>query len=324
MKLFLFDVRELMSGSQYILQPGDAGIGIHLKEDNQTISTEPGIPEHHIISSKNIVTFGIPRLLKQDQRNSMMSVASQVYNFIVQNPDWYPNYVYRPVFDVSIDDAIALALMNKQHRQKLLLSGTKLMALLSELNEWVANKYNFVKIPIPRLLNYLLKIQQYPFYDYPGKSRIELCEMSLLDLTEAIMKDFDNIEPVIREYPEDLKFDILHENEKSLLVKIKSERYGADELIAQNLFEYRPGVVRVIAARKVKGTTKHHITIYNSRIYTPDLSVFNYANTKELNIEEKKAGGDPEWKNLKVTALGPRKGTSLALEIVWKHTCITS
>jgi hypothetical protein len=324
MKLLLFDVRDLMSGSQFVLQPGDAGIGIHLKEDNQTISTEPGIPEHLIIHSKNIVTFGIPRLLKPDQRNSMMSVASQVYNFVIQNPDWYPNYVYRPVFDVNIDDALAVALMTKTHREKLLLSGTKLMALLSELNEWVANKYNFVKAANPRLLNYLLKIQQYPFYDYPGKSRVELCEASLIDLVEAVMRDFDNMDPIKREYPDDLKFDILYENKKSLLVKIKSERYGADELIAQTLFEYRPDVVRVIAARKVRGTTKNHITIYNSSIYTPELSLYNYANTKELNSEEKKVGGEPEWKNLKVTALGPRKGTALALDNVWKHTCIIS
>jgi hypothetical protein len=322
MKLFLFDVRELMSGSQYILQPGDAGIGIHLKEDNQTISTEPGIPEHRIIHSKGIVTFGIPRLLKQDQRNATMSVASQVYNFVIQNPEWYPNYIYRPVYDVTIDDAIALALMNKQYRAKLLLSGTKLMALLSELNEWTANKFSFVKGPTLRLLNSLLKLHQYPFYDYPGKSRTELCELSLLDLTDAVMREFDNVEPVHREYPDDLKFDLLYENEKSVLVRVKTERYGADELVAQQLFENRPTTVRVIVARKIRGTTKHAITAYNSNIYTSELSVFNYVDTKELNVEEKKVHGDAEWKNLKVTALGPRKGSALSLDIIWSHSNI--
>lgn len=324
MKLFLFDVRDLMSGSQYILQPGDAGIGIHLKEDNQTISTEPGIPEHRIIHSKGIVIFGIPRLLKQDQRNAITSVASQVYNFVVQNPEWGPKLIYRPVFDVTIDDAIALALMDKRHRAKLLLSGTKLMALLSELNEWTANKYNFVKGPSLRLMNYLLRLHQYPFYDYPNKSRTELCELSLIDLVAAVVQDFDNIESVTRIYPEDLRFDIVHSNDKSMLVRIKTERYGADELVAQQLFESNPSVVRIVTARKVRGTTKHAVTVFNSNIYTPALDVYPYVDTKELNVEEKKAGGDAEWKNLKVTALGPRKGSTLALDVIWTHSCIGS
>ena len=246
----------------------------------------------------------------------------QVYNFVKQLPDWDPNYVYRPVFDVTVDDAIALALMDKKHRQKLLLSGTKLSALLTELNEWTANRYNFVKTSNPRLLNYLLKIHPYPFYDYVGKSRTELCELSLLDLTEAVVKDFDNIEPVLRTYPDELKYDILHENDRSVLIRSKTDRYGADDLIAQQLFEFRPNVVRVIIARKIKNTTKHFITICNSNIYNSDLNVYNYVDTKELNIGEKKVSGEPEWKNLKVTALGPRKGTALALDIVWQHAQI--
>jgi hypothetical protein len=320
MKLFLFDIRELMSGAQFILQPGDAGIGVHLKEDNQTISTEPGIPEHHIIHSKGIVTFGVPRLLKPDQRNSVSSIATQVYNFVTQNPDWYPSTVYRPVFDVTIDDVVAIALMMKEHRKRLLFSGTKLLALLAELNEWSANRYNFVKNPQPRLMNALLAIHQYPFYDYPGKSRTELCELTLIDMVDAFMRELDNLEPTRRTYPDDLKFDVMYTNDKSAMLRIKSDRYGADDLIVQEYFESNPGVVRVITLRKIKSTTKHAVTAYNSNLYDAKLNAHRYVETKELNINEKKVGGEPEWKNLKITILGPRRGSALSPELIWTHS----
>lgn len=319
MKLFLFDIRELMSGAQYVLQPGDAGIGVHLKTDNQTISTEPGIPEHRIIHAKGIVTFGVPRLLKQDQRNSVTSVASQVYNFITQNPDWYPNLVYRPVFDVTIDDVLAVALMMKEHRKKLLTTGSKLMALLAELNEWNANRYNFVKNPQPRLLNALLAIHQYPFYDYAGKSRTELCELTLLDMIDALMRELDTMEPQRREYPDDLKFETLYSTDRAAMLRIKTDKYGADDLIAQEYFESNPNIIRVVTLRRVKNTTKHAVVIFNSNVYDSKLAYNRPVDTKELNIAEKKAGGDPEWKNLKVTVLGPRRGSTLTPEIIWLH-----
>jgi hypothetical protein len=322
MKLLLFDVRDLMSGAQFILQPGDVGIGIHLKDDNQTISTEPGVPEHRIIHSKGIVTFGVPRLFKQDQRNATASLATQVYNFVKQNPEWYPKLVYRPVFDVSIDDALALALLSKVHRATLLLSGTKLMALLSELNEWTANRYNFVKSSELRLLNSLLKIHQYPFYDYPSKSRTELCEVTLLDLMDAVVAEMENLEPTRREYPADIKFELLFSNTTSAVLLVKTDRYGAEDLIAQEFFESNPGVQRVVTLRKIKSTTKHQVIVTNASMYKPDLSSVTYADTKELNLAEKKAGGEAEWKNLKITTLGPRRGSALTPDVIWAHTQI--
>ena len=319
MKLFLFDIRELMSGAQFVLQPGDAGIGVHLGKDDQTISTEPGVPEHRIIHTKGIITFGVPRFLKQDQRNSAASVATQVYNFVTQNPDWYPNTIFRPVFDITIDDIVAVALMSKEHRKKLLTSGTKLMALLAELNEWNTNKYNFVKNPQPRLINYLLNIHQYPFYDYAGKSRTELCELTLVDMVEVLMRELDLMEPTRRVFTDDLKFDTLQSNEHSAMVRLKSDRYGVDDLVAQEYFESNPGAVRIVTLRKIKNTTKHTVTIYNSNLYDAKLALLKPVETKELNIDEKKLGGEAEWKNLKITVLGPRRGSALAPEVIWLH-----
>lgn len=308
-----------MAGAQFVLQPGDAGIGVHLKDDNQTVSTAPGIPEHRIIHAKGIVTFGVPRILKADQRNSTASVATQVYNFISQNPQWYPNTVYRPVFDVTVDDIVALALMNKEHRAKLLVSGTKLMALLSELNEWGANRYNFVKNPQPRLINAVLAYHQYPFYDHAGKTRTELCELTLLDMVDMFMRCWDDMEPQYREYPDDLKFETLHSTDKAAMLRVKGEKYGAEDLIVQQFFQSNPGIIRVIMLRRVKNTTKHAVTAYNASMYDSKLQAYRYVDTKSLNIAEKQAGGEPEWKNLKLTILGPRRGSTLTPEVIWSH-----
>ena len=75
MKLKLFDIKDLQTGAQYVLQRGDVGLGVHLKADDQTISVEPGFPEHKIIHHNGVVTFGTPRLLKQDERNSITSLS---------------------------------------------------------------------------------------------------------------------------------------------------------------------------------------------------------------------------------------------------------
>jgi hypothetical protein len=319
MKLLLFDVKELQAGVQYILQSGDVGLGIHLKKDDQTISADAGFPENRIISSKGIVTFGLSRLLKQEERNSVTSVASQVYEFIVQNPKWTANTVYRPVYEVSVDDALALALLDKADREKLLISGTKLQALLAELNEWSANKFNFVKSPYPKLLNYFLNIHSYPFYDLQGKSKIDLCELSLMDLKDLIVNSFEEAEPVFRTFPSDLKFDIENIDELTALIIIKSNRLSADEIAAQHTFQMNPALARVITMRKLKNSTKNFVSIYNSSLYKDNLEAYNYVDTKELNTQEHKIGGAMEWKNLRLTILGPRKGTSLTSEIIWKY-----
>ena len=318
MKLKLFDIKDLQTGAQYVLQRGDVGLGIHLKADDQTISVEPGFPEHKIIHHKGIVTFGTARLLKQDERNSITSLSSQVYAFVSQNPEWEPEIVYRPVFEISMDDALALALLDKETRVPLIRSGTKLMALLAELNEWSANKFNFVKFPYPRLLNYFLNIHPYPFYDLQGKSKADLCELSLLDLRDTIVKEFDNAEPVLRSFPLDLKFDIINIDELTAMIHVKSNRLGADEIAAQHTFQLNAALVRVIVVRKVKNSTKYFVSIYNANLYKPDLNIYKYVDTKELNTKEHLLGGNMEWKNLRVTVLGPRKGSVLTLDIIWE------
>ena len=320
-KIVLFDTKEIAKKGSPKLVRGDVGIGLHLKED-LSISTEPGIPEHRIIASAGVVTFGVPRLLKQEQRNSQNSISAQVFNFVTQNPSWFPTNIYRPIYDVSADDALAISLLMPEHRQKLINSGTKVAALISEINEWIANRYSFVKTMRPRLLNRALQVFSYPFYELNGKTRAEVCELSLNDYIEWLTGEFDELDPAIRIYPENLRFDVLQLNERSALLMIKVDRYGADDLIVQQYFESNPEVVRVITLKRIRNTVKHFVSVYNSNLYDSSLTPYTYVDTKELNTVEKRVGGEPEWKNLKITTLGPRKGSNLTAEMIWNFTKI--
>ena len=65
-------------------------------------------------------------------------------------------------------------------------------------------------------------------------------------------------------------------------------------------------------------STKYFVSIYNANLYKPDLNIYKYVDTKELNTKEHLLGGNMEWKNLRVTVLGPRKGSVLTLDIIWE------
>jgi hypothetical protein len=62
--------------------------------------------------------------------------------------------------------------------------------------------------------------------------------------------------------------------------------------------------------------------VANSNLYDDNLVPFSYPNIKELNSQEKRADGDPTWKNLKLTSISPRKGTALAFDVIWDLTRI--
>jgi hypothetical protein len=318
--LILYDTRELLTGRVIRLSPGDAGLGLHLKEDNQTISTEAGIPEHQVLG-EGIVLFGLQRFLKQERKNSAVSMANQVYNFVLQNPEWYPKNVYRPIYDASIDDALALALLSREHRNHLLQT-TEILSLLTELNEWAANRYNFVKRTPLRYLNSLLNSFPYPYYNVKQESQKTLCELILMDMETSLVEGIELLVPTRREYPKDLQFTVGYSNDKSALLEIKSQRYGSEELIVQEYFESNPEVARVIAVREVKNKPNRAVSIYNSNIYDETLSLYNYVNTKELNTEEKLKNGSTDWKNLKLQVLGPKRGSLLDNETIWKYSAI--
>jgi hypothetical protein len=62
--------------------------------------------------------------------------------------------------------------------------------------------------------------------------------------------------------------------------------------------------------------------VLNASLYDETLTPYQYPNIKELNGQEKKTGGDPGWKNLKVQTIGPQKGTGLSFETIWASTKI--
>ncbi len=315
--LISYDNRDLLSGKQIKLQAGDVGLGIHVKDDGQTISTEPGKSEHVILPTTGIVLFGIPRFTKQDKRNSTMSVASQVYNFVLQNPNWYPNNVYRPIYDVSLDDGLALALLSREYRNELL-QAVELPAVLTELNEWSANKYNFVKRMPLRYINNFLNLFAYPFYEIKHETRKYLCNLTLTDLMNSIHSSMSGLSPIRRSYPKELKFTILESNQYSAMIEVLSSRYGSEDLIVQEYFESNPETVRIISVRKLQSAARA-VTIFNTSLYDTQLRIYPYVDTRELNIAEKLKNGNPDWKNLKVEVLSPRGGTLLDNTTIWTH-----
>ena len=304
------------------IQPvsGDALMGFNL--DNSGKLTKEGVPQHKLYPSQKIVSFGVQRFQRQEERNSLMSVAGQALSFKKQNPDWQFRRIYRPIYDINPDDTLAAAILDEEIGVVLLDNSVKLNALVNELALWNANKYIQAKEFRPSLLNNLLNEFPYPFKDTFGKTRQKSCAFYFYDQQAYFGDNIERMEPVTRVFPL-LRYDVLAHNERSALILVESDRYGSEDLVAQLYFQCNPKCARVVLVRKVFKSVKHLVTVANSNLYDEGLAPFNYPNIKELNAQEKKADGDPTWKNLKLTSISPRKGTALAFDTVWDLTQIT-
>jgi hypothetical protein len=294
--------------------PNTAIIGLNIT--NAGTLTKDGFPQFRFYPTLKTVTFGVQRLHKPEERSSLLPIAGQVLSFVTHNPSWDPIVLYRPIYDITPDDSLAAVLLESETRGALLLSGTKLSALIGELSEWVADKYTFAKQPRPRLLNRFLNEFPFPFKDLPGQPRTNSCFEYLANQVAFWHENIETVEPVERVYP-NLKYDVIFHNELSALILVETDRYGSDDLIAQMYFQTNPKTVRIVLTRKVYSSVKHYVSIVNSNLYTEQLDSYAYPNVKELNAQERKMDGDPSWKNLKVQTIGPKKGTSLSFETIW-------
>lgn len=298
------------------LERGDATISVAISYEG-VIQSAIGSsePQHRYHPELGVVTFGSKYALRQEERNALSTVSAQVYNFLVQNPSLEIKRVIRPLFDLTIDDALAFSLLEPVVRENLFKWPTVLNAVLSEINEWSANRYNFTKRAETRLINGFLNSFPFPFGDdfdnQSGYANDLMCWFQ-----DSLN---ENLQPVVRTYPE-IKFTTMPEfsNELSALLVIDDVRRGADKLVAQMYFQYNPQCVRVITAKPVKFSTKHRIAIYNSNMYGNNLVPYPYPKIAELNIQESSVGGESSWRNQRVTAEGPRKGSVIDLELIWK------
>jgi hypothetical protein len=314
MKVIFLNAKDNSELTNIQVAPNTAIIGLNIT--NAGTLTKDGFPQFRFYPTLKAVTFGVQRLHKPEERASLMSIAGQAFSFMTHNPKWEPPVLYRPIYDITPDDSLAAVLLESETRQDVLISGTKLSALIGELSEWTADKYTFVKQQRPRLLNNFLNEFPFPFKDLPGKPRTESCWHYLTDQEDYWHTHIGEMEAVERNYP-NLKYDVIFHNDLSALILIESDRYGSDDLIAQLYFQTNPGAVRVVLMRKVYNSVKHYVTIVNSNLYNEQLEPYTYPNVKELNTQERKADGDASWKNLKVQTIGPKKGTALSFETIW-------
>lgn len=321
MKVQFVDVRDKQGLSNIKLQEGDVLMGLNIGEKNEV--TKEGVPQHRIYSALKVITFGIQRFQKQDARNSICAVAGQTYNFLQQFPGWKLNRMFRPIYDINPDDTLATALLDPDIGPVIREQGSKLKILLTELIEWNTNRYMFVKQFHPTLLNNILNEYPFPFRDIPGRTRIQSVSDYFFEQQAWYAENIEQIVPSVRVFPF-LKWNILFHNDRSVLIFIESERYGSDDLVAQAYFQANPMCVRVVLVRKIHNSVKHFVSIVNSQLFDSNMNLFNYPNIKELNVQEKKIDGDPNWKNLKLSATGPHKGSSLPFETIWNLTRILS
>ena len=214
---------------------------------------------------------------------------------------------------------MAAAILDPDLGPVILENAVKAKALVTELAMWNANRYIFSKEFTPTLLNNALNEFPYPFRDAAGKTRQEACTYYFYEQEAWFADNIERMIPSSRIFPT-LKYEIIFRNDKAALILVEGERYGSDDLIAQLYFQSNPQCVRVILVRKVYKSVKHLMTITNSNMFTPELAPYTYPNVKELNLQEKKADGDPSWKNLKLTTIGPRKGTALPFDLIWDLT----
>jgi len=296
------------------VEPNTAIIGLNIT--NAGTLTKDGFPQFRFYPTLKSATFGVQRLHKPEERASLVSIGSQAYSFITHNPQWEPKKLFRPIYDITPDDSLAVCLLESETRQVLLNSGTKLSAILSELSEWISDKYTFTKQQRPRLLNNFVNQFPYPFKDLPGKPRTESCWNYIVEQNDFWHTTVDEMQPVERIFPS-LKYDVIFHNELSALILIESDRYGSDDLVAQMYFQTNPKTVRIILMKKVYNSVKHYVIVVNSNLYNSQLDFYPYPNVKDLNIQERKMDGDASWKNLKVQTIGPKKGTALSFETIW-------
>jgi hypothetical protein len=319
MEVIFVDAKDPQGLSNVKIDTGDALMGFNLNEKSQL--TKEGVPQHKAYPLQKIVSFGIQRFQKQEERNSVISVAGQALNFRKQHPNWNIVRILRPIYDINPDDTFAAALLDPELGPTLFSHSKTTNSLVTELALWNANKYVYAKEFRPTLLNNALNEFPYPFKDMPGKTRQESCMYYFYDQQAWFAENIERMEPTTRVFPA-LKFEVLFRNESAALILVESERYGSDDLIAQMYFQMNPLCARVALARRVFKSVKHLITVVNATLVDDTFSLYNYPNVKELNIQEKKMDGDPSWKNLKLTTIGPRKGTVLPFDTVWELTKI--
>lgn len=319
MEVTFIDVKDEKAVSSIQLTEGEALMGLNLDADGKV--TKDGVPQHRLYLPQKVVSFGIQRFQKQEERNSLASVAAQALAFRMQNPKWEISRIYRPIYDINPDDTLAAAILDPELGPILQKNSIKAHALASEIALWNANKYIFAKSDQPSLLNNALNEFPYPFKDMPGKSRQMSCEYYFYDLEAWFADNIENLEPTSRIFPV-LKYEILFRNEASALILVESERYGSDDLIAQLFFQANPTCSRIVLVKRIHKSVKHAVTIVNAELADSKMLQFNYPNIKELNFQEKRSDGDPSWKNLKLTTIGPKKGSALSFEVIWDLTKI--
>jgi hypothetical protein len=302
--------------NQVAVEQKTAIIGLNIT--NAGTLTKEGFPQFRFYPSLKVVTFGVQRLHKPEERAALMPISGQAHAFVTQNPGWLPTKLYRPIYDITPDDSLAAALLEEETRPILLAAGTKLSAMIHELSEYSASPFSFVKVARPRLINSFLNEFPYPFRDTQGKSRTESCQYYMYQQEDFWAEKIEQLVPVERVYPQ-MKSEIIFRNEFSALILIESEKYGTDQLVAQQYFQMNPKTVRLVLMRKVFNSQKHYVSIVNSNLYDNDLSAYPYPNVKELNALERKVAGDPSWKNLKFMTIGPKKGTALLFDAIWEH-----
>jgi hypothetical protein len=319
MEVTFVDVKNTQALAAIQPKQGDALMGFNLDNDGKL--TKEGVPQHKLYATQKVVSFGVQRFQRQEERNSLMSVAGQALSFKKQNPHWVISRIYRPIYDINPDDTLAAAILDEEIGPQLLENSVKLHALIAEVALWNSNRFVHAKEFRPSLLNNILNEYPYPFKETFGKTRQESCAIYFYDQQAYYSDTLERMEPVTRVFPS-LKYDVLMHNTCSALILVQSDRYGSDDLIAQMYFQSNPACTRVILVRQVFKSVKHLVTIANSNLYDQTLVPFSYPNIKELNAQEKRADGDPTWKNLKLTSISPRKGTALAFDVIWDLTKI--
>jgi hypothetical protein len=323
MQYNFLDLKAMKMASQTIdLQPGDVLFSLQPTLGGQ-LALDAGLPIHRIYSAPaGVVSFGLQRLQKQEERNAATSIASQVYNFINQNPKFVANRIFRPIYDLGPDDALGIILFNPEVRAVLFPNRTTLLAILMELNEFAANRYNFVRDSTPRFLNNFLNTFQFPFKEVQaGSSKVEACFQYLMEMTDWFLENIETLTPSVRTFPADLSYsvhpDATFKTDRSVLLVVDDIRYGSDYLAAQMYFTFNPNCIRVITARKMRNSVKHNIIVHNANMVDENLIPYEYPAVKELNTLEHNAGGDSNWKNLKINVVGPPHGSDLPLTTIW-------
>lgn len=91
------------------VQPGDVALGLNINADGSL--TKEGIPQHKVYPTLKAVSFGVQRFQKQEERNSILSVAGQAYLFKKQYPSWVIQNIHRPIYYLNPDDSFAGAIL---------------------------------------------------------------------------------------------------------------------------------------------------------------------------------------------------------------------